>query len=323
MGNPNEGQASSLHTEGIAGIGNENLRRINMPVGSRFARYLNPVLAALRSLGGSARPGEVYDWVAEKLNVPETERSERHRSGVSRFENDIAWARFYLARAGYLDSSKRGVWSLTALGRSTEKLSHDQINSITRSVRVSARDVRAQQPTDEQLERTGAEQAEESAPMDVPRDYRERMLEIIQSLPPQGFERLCQRLLRESGFQQVNVTGRSGDGGIDGIGILQINSFVSFKVLFQCKRWANPVGPSVVRDFRGAMMGRADKGLILTTGAFTVDARAEAVREGASPIELVDGEGLLALLEQLELGLIPRTTYEVDLKFFDEFVGSA
>jgi restriction system protein len=126
------------------------------------------------------------------------------------------------------------------------------------------------------------------------------------SLPPQGFERFCQRLLRESGFQQVKVTGRSGDGGIDGIGVLQINAFVSFKVLFQCKRYAGSVGSPQVRDFRGAMAGRADTGLILTTGTFTLDAKSEAVRDGVAPIELVDG-------------LIPRTSYEVDERFFDEF----
>jgi restriction system protein len=143
----------------------------------------------------------------------------------------------------------------------------------------------------------------------------------MQTLPPQGFERLCQRLLRESGFQQVKVTGRSGDGGIDGIGILQINPFVSFKVLFQCKRYVGAVGAPQIRDFRGAMMGRADKGLILTTGTFTADAQTEAVRDGAPPVELVDGQGLVTLLEQLELGLVPRTTYEVDFRFFEEFKG--
>jgi restriction system protein len=179
--------------------------------------------------------------------------------------------------------------------------------------------VTAPQATEEQLERVVTEQAESAAPEEVSGNYRERALEILQSLPPQGFERLCQRLLRESGFQQVKVTGRSGDGGIDGIGILQVNPFVSFKVLFQCKRWANSVGPAVVRDFRGAMMGRADKGLVLTTATFSTDAQAEAVREGASPIELVDGQALITLLEQLELGLVPRTTYELDHKFFEEF----
>jgi restriction system protein len=115
----------------------------------------------------------------------------------------------------------------------------------------------------------------------------------MQSLPPDGFERLCQRILRESGFQQVVVTGRSGDGGIDGVGVLQMNPFVSFNVLFQCKRYQGAVSPSQIRDFRGAMVGRADKGIIMTTGTFTLDAKKEARRDGVPPIELVDGEALL------------------------------
>jgi restriction system protein len=150
-------------------------------------------------------------------------------------------------------------------------------------------------------------------------DYRTKLLTILQSLPPEGFERLCQRLLREAGFEQVAVTGRSGDGGIDGHGVLGLNAFVSFRVLFQCKRYVGSVSPSHVRDFRGAMQGRADKGLILTTGSFSADARREASRDGAPPIELVDGEKLVTLFGQLELGLRSVTTYEVDEPFFNEY----
>lgn len=290
-----------------------------MPIGGRFTRYMNPVLDALRNLDGSARPPEVYDWVAEHLPISDAERAERNRSGGSRFENDVAWVRFYLARAGYIDSSRRGVWSLTELGRSCGSLTDEQISSLIRAVQTQAPEAEAPHISDEQIEAAVSEQVEQAPPESINRDYREVTLDILQSLPPGGFERLCQRLLRESGFQQVKVTGRSGDGGIDGIGILQINPFVSFKVLFQCKRWGTAVGPSVVRDFRGAMMGRADKGLILSTGAFTPDAKAEAVRDGVPPIELVDGQDLITLFEQLELGLSPRTTYEVDFKFFDEY----
>jgi restriction system protein len=150
--------------------------------------------------------------------------------------------------------------------------------------------------------------------------YREATLELLRGLSPSGFERLCQRILREAGFQQVKVTGRSGDGGIDGVGVLQVNPFVSFRVLFQAKRYQGSVSPSQVRDFRGAMMGRADKGMIITTGTFSADAQDEAVRDGVPPIELVDGVGLVRLLEQYELGLRPRQTFEVDTTFFDEFM---
>jgi restriction system protein len=131
-------------------------------------------------------------------------------------------------------------------------------------------------------------------------------------MEPAAFERLCQRLLREAGFIKVEVTGRSGDGGIDGIGVLRMN-LVSFQVLFQCKRWKGSVGAAVVRDFRGAMVGRADKGLVITTSSFTSEARREATRDGAPAIDLIDGEMLCQLLKEHNLGLSVQMVEQVEL----------
>jgi hypothetical protein len=160
---------------------------------------------------------------------------------------------------------------------------------------------------------------DDDQPEPLPTDHRTRVIEVLLAITAPAFERFCQRLLREAGFQNVEVTGRSGDGGIDGMGILRVNALVSFKVLFQCKRYRDTVGPSQVRDFRGAMMGRADKGIILTTGTFTTEARREAIRDGVPPIELVDGERLADMLEELEMGLVPVRAYRVDEPFFAEF----
>ena len=169
-------------------------------------------------------------------------------------------------------------------------------------------------------EEAATEQLDEPVPGDeAQKDHRTALLDLIKSLPPSGFERLTQRLLRESGFQHLTVTGKSGDGGIDGIGTLQVNPFVSFSVLFQCKRYQGAVTPSQVRDFRGAMMGRADKGLIITTGTFTLDAKKEARRDGVPPIELVDGDTLVEMFERHELGLVPKRTYDIDEKFFEDY----
>jgi restriction endonuclease Mrr len=150
-------------------------------------------------------------------------------------------------------------------------------------------------------------------------DYKQHLLTVLRKLPPKGFERLCQRILQASGFEQVDVTGASGDGGIDGIGVLKLNAFVTTKVLFQCKRYAGSVGSPEIRNFRGAMQGRATRGIFITTGGFTEDARKEANRDGVPPIKLIDWEQLLQLFEDLKLGLVPRTTYDVDMKFFKEF----
>ncbi len=281
--------------------------------GAQFVKYFGPLLEALRGLGGSAKAEEAVDRVADDLKVSDDVLNETLPSGGSRFRNQVAWARFYLVREGLIDSSKHGVWSLTEKGFKTKLTLEQSRETFLKWVKIFQEQKKAKEKTEpiaEQVaEGTGA----------ISKDYREEVLATMLSLPPAGFERLAQRLLRESGFIQVVVTGQSGDGGIDGFGILQVNPLVSFKVLFQCKRYTKSVAPSQVRDFRGAMSGRADKGIIITTGTFTQEAKREATRDGAPPIELIDGEKLLDMLEKLELGLKAVTTYEVEHAFFNEF----
>lgn len=284
-----------------------------MAIGSQFARYINPLLTVLQALGGSAKANEAKAAVAEHMALPDEVLEERLESGSSRFENQVSWARYYLSKSGFLDSSQRGLWALTEQGRRTPALSDGQIAEIVQGVAAKWGSIKP--------DGSGAvpRAGDETAPDERAGDYRAELAAALRSLPPNGFERLCQRLLREAGFETVTVTGRAGDGGIDGLGVLELSHFVSVKVLFQCKRYQGSVGSPAIRDFRGAMMGRADKGLILTTGSFTAEAQREAVRDGATPIELVDGEKLADLFERLELGLAARTTFDLVDSFFDEF----
>jgi len=286
--------------------------------GPRFVRYFGPVLQALETLGGSGRPSEVRTMIAQRLLVPEQELLEALPSGgQSRFDNQVAWARFYLVKAGYIDASRRGVWSLTEKGRSGLGMTHREALQWFKEVHATFATPEEVAVSEETV--TPAEEPLAPAESAPTTNYRQQLSDTLHTLSPAGFERFCQRLLRESGFEQVTITGRSGDGGIDGIGILQVSPLVSFKVLFQCKRYTSAVGSAQVRDFRGAMMGRADKGIILTTGTFTADAKREAIRDGVPPLELVDGEKLVDMCEALELGLRPKTTFEFDPTFFDEF----
>jgi len=289
---------------------------MNAPTGPAFVRFFGPVLAALHTLGGSARPSEVREWIVNELGISEAEQAEALPSGDPRFDNQVAWARFYLVKAGLIDSSKRGVWALSDQGRSAHPLSPDQSLELFKEFQSGFPRSRTDQASSENDEEAVPDSGDSEAI-----SHRQAVLELLRSLPPDGFERFCQRLLRESGFEEVTVTGKSGDGGIDGIGILQVNSLVSFRVLFQCKRYAgsNPVTPSQVRDFRGAMTGRADKGIIITTGSFTSEAKREAVREGAPPIELVDSEKLVSMHEDLELGLSPVRAFRIEQAFFNQF----
>ncbi len=286
----------------------------NQIQGPQFIQYFQPVLDALDELGGSGRPTEIIELIAKKLNLSEEEQSAQISSGQSRFGNRVGWARFYLAKAGIIDSSTKGVWSLTEVGRKT-RLSHsealDLFKGIHQQFSIDKKKKKGKGPLEEGggIEEFGESEA----------DYRVLFMKKLMELPSNGFERLCQRLLRESGFESVTVTGKSSDGGLDGIGILEVNPFVSFKVLFQCKRYIGSVTPSQVRDFRGAMSGRADKGIILTTGTFTSEAKREAIRDGVPAIELVNGEKLIDLFETLELGLKHKKAFDIDERFFEDF----
>jgi restriction system protein len=283
--------------------------------GPQFVRYFRPVIDALKELGNSGTPAEVREIIADRLHIDDEQLNEALASGTPRFLNQVAWARFYLNKAGFIASSKRGVWSLTEKGIASN-LTDEQALEVFQAIQSQFQEAyRAEQ--EEHTEEIIAPSDIGFVPMT---DYRSALIEKIRSLTPSSFEKLCQRLLRESGFQQVEVTGRSGDGGIDGKGILQISPLLSFQVIFQCKRYTGSVSPSQIRDFRGAMMGRADKGIFLTTGSFTAEARREASRDGAPPIELVDADKLVKMFEELELGLVPKTTYDIDHEFFEEFI---
>ena len=295
--------------------------------GPQSLRFCIPIVETLKDLGGSGQLAEVTDAVLERLQISEEEQAQILKNGSSRARNQVAWARFYLAKAGLIDSSRRGVWALTEQGRAATLSDKDvsklfkDVSKLFKDVSKLFKDTRANFPTKEETSLEANDETETVSPTDQAGgiESRHSLLDVLKSLTPEGFERVSQRLLRESGFERVVVTGQPNDGGIDGHGILQVNPFVSFTVLFQCKRYSGTVSPSQVRDFRGAMMGRAEKGIMITTGTFTTEAKKEARRDGTPPIELVDGEQLVKMFERLELGMKPKRIYEVDEAFFDDY----
>ena len=214
-----------------------------------------------------------------------------------------AWARTHLKFIDAIENSARGIWSLTDRGR--------QIKSEEK-VRQFVRDIRAERGKAKREQKVSLPESDESI-QDNEGEWEDELLKILKELDPSAFERLCQRVLRESGFTKVEVTGRSGDGGIDGAGVLRVN-LLSFHVRFQSKRYSGSVGAPEIRDFRGAMVGRADKGLFITTGRFTKDAEREAVRDGAPAIDLIDGFELCRILKSLDLGVRTETVEQVTLE---------
>jgi restriction system protein len=271
-----------------------------------------PLLEALHSLGGSASITEQEDRVAELLKLSDDDIAKIHRGNRTKFSYRLAWARNYLKRFGLLENSSRGVWALTAAGLATRTVKREEVRKYVLSL---------ERPSESNQELKGGAILVEAQASDLGEmTWEDALLETLKEMSPDAFERLCQRLLRESGFIQVEVTGKSGDGGIDGRGVVRIGGLLSFHVIFQCKRYQGSVASSTVRDFRGAMVGRADKGLLITTGAFTKDAKHEAQRDGAPPIDLVDGESLAQKLKELRIGIDVRTRVieevVIDKQFF-------
>ena len=277
----------------------------------RPADLMWPTLQALERLGSSASIRELDDRVSTDLGLTDAMLDVLHGDGPqTKFANRCGWARTLLRGIGAVDNSARGVWTITEAGRRIG--SADEVRELVRRQRRDHRSgsSKAREEPDTADDSAGASSEEES--------WRAALLGILREMKPDAFERLSQRLLREHGFTRVEVTGRSGDGGIDGTGVLRVN-LLSFHVNYQCKRYAGTVGPGSIRDFRGALAGRADKGLFITTGRFTKDAEREAVRDGAMAIDLIDGDELCGLLRDKGLGVVTETVERVtpDPGFFD------
>jgi restriction system protein len=280
--------------------------------GPQFLQYVIPILNILQANGGAGNSSSVIDQVVEDLGISEDVLAETTSNGQSRIRNQIQWARFYLFKGGLIDNSQRGIWRLTKEGlevKYTESDAYKMFKSVQDSVGKT---------------KTSKEEKESKADFDdsttEDEEHTGELLNIIKNLTSTGFEKLCKRLLTEIGIHGIVITGGVGDQGIDGMGLVKLNDVVSLNIVFQCKRYKDSVVPHHVRDFRGAMQGRGEKGLIITTGRFTKEAKNEANRDGVTPIELIDGERLVELFEKYHLGLKPVTVYEIDIDFFKGFV---
>jgi restriction system protein len=278
----------------------------------KYEALVVPMLDALKGLGGSATVDELDAAVSSSLGLTDKQLQLPHgRENDARTELEyrLAWTRTILKTAGLVTNSSRGVWAL-----------------VDAQVDPSSVDPRAvlKRHRDEYLSRRGRKakkQQDGGGSLDptADDDWTARVLAVVQKIGPDQFERLSLRVLREAGFVDLNVTGRVGDGGIDGKGIVRVNGVVSFHVVFQCKRYVGSVSGEQVRAFRGAIEGRADRGLFITSGRFTTAAKAEATREGARPIDLIDGTDFAGMLKQFALGVKTRMVETTDID--DEWFG--
>jgi len=276
-----------------------------------------PTMAALRQLGGSGRNAEIRGAVAGALGLTEEDQripQGKNNPNVSRLEYRLKWARTSLKNGGLISGTGAGVWSITPKGR--EASDDDVLNWLKRGP-TADEDTLSQDEATNAVDGAGVDD-----PIDNDREveWDALVIQAVQDMDPTKVEWLFLRLLREEGFEQLEHAGKPGDGGIDGTGVYRI-SLLSFKIFFQCKRYQSGIGAGEIRNFRGAMEGRGERGLFVTTSWFTRAAEEEASRAGARPVDLVDGPALARLLAEHGLGVTVsrQDSYEVDPSFFRDF----
>lgn len=262
--------------------------------------FYQPTLQALDMLGGSGSNEEIYKKILAITKLSDKVIDEMHSFTMTEVEYRLMWARTDLKNYGAVENSKQGVWTLTSKGA-----------KLLKSGKIDPKEIK------KSLSKKNGDKGNNEDGEEEQKDWREQTSEILHNLDPYAFEKLAQRLLRECGFSDVEVTKKSGDGGIDGTGKLRINGIFSFNVAFQCKRYKGQVGAPQIRDFRGSLGTNIEKSVLITTGTFTREAKEEASSEGKRLIDLMDGEELINKLAEYGIGLNEVKSYEVDEEFFN------
>ena len=295
------------------------MARVKKILAPTYTELIVPTYKALLALGGSGTNSEIYEQVIKDMKLSDEVVDESHLGSENQteLEYQLAWARTYLKNYGVIINSARSVWSITPNYTLGIELDAKEIvafiankNAKRRAVSGKKAISNSEKPDDGIIENDETEYPEEIKP------WRQRLAEVLQNMNPYGFERLAQRVLRECGFTQVEVTKKSGDGGIDGTGKLKINGIFSFNVAFQCKRYKGAVRASDIRDFRGSLTTDIEKGVFITTGIFTKAAKEEASNPGKQQIDLIDGEEFINKIAQYRIGVKEVITYEIDEEFF-------
>jgi len=286
-----------------------------------YKELIVPTYEALLELGGSGTNDEICAQVIKAMNLPDDVVDEPHLGNINQteLEYQLAWARTYLKNFGVIVNSGRSVWAIAPDYTAKVELNTKEIVAYTVNRNIQRRlnaavttEMQDSEPNDADPSNDYEEYPDEIKP------WRQKLSEILQNMDPYGFERLTQRLLRECGFSQVEVTKKSGDGGIDGTGKLKINGIFSFNVAFQCKRYKGAVSAGDIRDFRGSLTTDIEKGVLITTGTFTKAAKEEASNPGKQQIDLIDGEEFINKIAEYGIGVKEVKTYEVDEIFFEK-----
>jgi restriction system protein len=297
---------------------------MNQSINTQHAICINwmaPLMTVIKDNGGSSTAQEAIKGVAVKMKLSDEILTERYeKSGLLKFNNQVYWAKQYLAWEGYITVSKRGVWSLTDKGFAVAMDYDDALALFNKWVRIHG-ESRKSKKTDKKGHTTDIVIADQTAEAESDEDGLLPLIDVLKQTTPTGFEYLCGRLLREYDFEDIQITKHSHDGGIDGTAILKLNPFVNMSVYFQCKKYDGTIPIGQVREFIGVLESEkrgVDKGLFITTGA--LPSSAYELERNNTKLELIDGEKLVSMFERVELGVTPRTVYDVDLTFFAKYM---
>ncbi len=283
-----------------------------------YDQLINPCFMAIKALGGSASNDEIYDGVVKQLSLSKAvlEVQQPGRAAVSKIAYNLAWARTYLKKYGAIINTARSIWTITTEFSNIQNVDAKTVVGFVRN--LEAKSTNKQDGKDQEFGQDSVTISEDEEPEEIS-SWRVRMAEILQNMNPYGFERFVQLLLRNCGIENVEVTKKSGDGGIDGLGEYKLSGIFSFKLAFQCKRYSGNVGSSEIRDFRGSLSTDIEKAIFVTTGRFSQAAKSEAKAPGKKPIDLMDGEMLIDKIAELRLGVSPKTVYEIDDRFYAQY----
>jgi restriction system protein len=277
---------------------------------------------------------ELTDLLAVQFDLTDQEREEPLPSGQqSVFTNRVAWAKTHLKYAGLLENPARGRVQISELGRQVLREKPESINVKLLKRFSSYRDfVSRSAPGRQEIPESIAAVEDRRTPLELidtsfqslRKATTEELLSRLKQCSPGFFESVVVRLLLAMGYGGVaghgSVTGKSGDGGIDGV--IKQDKLGLDVVCIQAKRWEGPVGRPVIQGFAGSMdYIRAKKGVILTTSTFTKEARDFVERIEGKKVVLIDGDELADLMIEHRLGVVTVKTYElreVSNDFFDE-----
>ncbi len=302
-----------------------------MPVPD-FQSHMLPMLE-LAGDGNVHSLAEARDVLAARFALTDADRAELLPSGRQRrFDNRVAWAKVYLEQAGLLSTPKRGHFLVTENGRALLRQRPERIDIGVLEQFEAFREFRSRRaepsatPSHEAVSEAVAtpEEALESAYQSIRAQLAEELLARVKAASPSFFETLVIELLTRMGYgsgraDASRAIGGSGDEGIDGI--INEDRLGLDVIYIQAKRWEGTVGRPELQKFVGALHGkRARKGVFVTTGSFSADAR-DYVASIDPRVVLIDGRALALFMIDLNIGVTPRATYELkrlDSDFFTE-----